>query len=234
MSLVGLSTFWEGLGVTISAFVLFGGSVWLLLAAVFGVRMGYLVTATSIFGFMIILSAIWTFGAPGTPAYLGPKGELPHWVAIGAGVELRSEDFPAIERYPEGPWRGPGDDPALSGEVEGVTGSFQEFLAEEAAAELEGREVEFDPATFEVSDIRFATADDGTQIAAARAFATTGGPEVLVLGFKDRGNEPLPSWLFLGGSILGFVAHLPFLDRAERRRKELLTGGEQTPWRGPA
>jgi hypothetical protein len=57
---------------------------------------------------------------------------------------------------------------------------------------------------------------------------------VLIVAYKNQGNEPLPSFLFLGGSLLGFIAHLPFLDRAERRRKEILTGGEQQPWRGPA
>lgn len=234
MPLVAQSDLWVGLGVTISAFVLFGGSLWLLLAAIFGVRMGYLVTATSLFGFMIILSALWTFGAPGTPAYLGPKGQLPHWVAIAEGAELRSPDFPEIQQYPGGPWQSPGDDPELSAEVEGVTGAFQEFLAEEATAALQDPAVEIDPAIFEIRDIRFARVEDDTPIAAGRGFATTGGPEVLVLGFKDQGNEPLPSWIFLGGSVLGFVAHLPFLDRAERRRKELLTGGDQAPWRGPA
>jgi hypothetical protein len=57
---------------------------------------------------------------------------------------------------------------------------------------------------------------------------------VVVFGYKDTGDLALPSWLFLAGSIIGFAAHLPFLDRAERRRKDILTGGDQAPWRGPA
>ena len=233
MEHLALSTLWEGLGVVLSGLVLFAGSMWLLLSAIFGVRMGYLVTATGIFAFMILLSAIWTFGAPGTLAHLGPKGQLPHWVGIAEGADLRSADFPVIEQYPGGPWQSAGDNEALAQEVEEVTTSFQGFLAEEATAEIDDPGVEIDPTVFEVRDVRFTTAND-TQIAAARAFATTGGPDVLVLGFKDLGNEPLPSWLFLGGSILGFALHLPFLDRAERRRKAVLTGGDQTPWRGPA
>jgi hypothetical protein len=119
--------------------------------------------------------------------------------------------------------------------VEPVTLAFQEFLAEEADAELRraGVEGEITPETFEITDLRF-TEVDGTLLSAARAFASTGGPEVEVVGYKDPGDLALPSWLFLGASVIGFAAHVPFLDRAERRRKEILTGGEQAPWRGPA
>lgn len=225
----------EGALAVIASFVLFAGAVWLLLAAIFGVRMGYLMMATGMFGFMIVLSALWVFGAPGTPRFLGPKGELPSWVAVGEGVDLSSSTYPVIEEYPGGPWRGAQDEPELSAEVEAASLAFQELLAERANEELEaaGIEGEVSPETFTVTDIRF-TESDGTDIAAARAFATTGGPEVTVLAFKDRGDEPLPSWLFFAASIIGFVAHLPFLDRAERRRKEVLTGGAQSPWRGPA
>jgi hypothetical protein len=225
----------EGTLVVVSSFVIFGGAVWLLLSAVFGVRMGYLVSATGFFAFMIILSALWAFGAPGTPPNLGPRGDLPTWFGLGAGVELSSPTYPVIERYPAEPWRSPQDQRTFRSEVEPVTLAFQEFLAEEAAEELRraGIEGEVAPETFEIADLRFTTAD-GTLLAAARAFATTGGPEVVVFGYKDPGDLALPSWLFLAGSIIGFVAHLPFLDRAERRRKDILTGGDQAPWRGPA
>ena len=39
---------------------------------------------------------------------------------------------------------------------------------------------------------------------------------------------------FLGASIVLFLVHVPFLDRAERKRKAVLTGGKQPEWRGPA
>jgi hypothetical protein len=223
----------EGLLVIVSAMVLFPGSVWLLLSAVFGVRMGYLVAATGFFGFMVILSALWAFGAPGTPPFLGPKGELPTWKPLAAGTTLTS-NVEAVEEYPGGPWKSPEDDPGLSAEVEPASLAFQEFLAEEAAAELRraGIQGELTAETFEIADLRFANLDD-TRLAAATAFAETGGPEVLVVGWKDPGNESMPSYLFLVGSVIGFAAHLPFLDRAERRRKEILTGGDQAPWRGP-
>ncbi|MGH2673931.1 MAG: hypothetical protein ACRDKA_01580 [Actinomycetota bacterium] len=224
----------EGTLVVVSAFVIFGGSVWLLLSAVFGVRMGYLIAATGLFAFMVILSALWAFGAPGTPPNLGPRGDLPTWFGLAAGRDLSSPTHPIIEEYPEGPWRDPAEEGGLNAEVEPATLAFQEFLAEEAAGELRaaGLEGEIPPDAFEITDLRFTTLDE-TRLAAARAFASAGGPEVLVFGYKDPGDLALPSWLFLAGSIIGFVAHLPFLDRAERRRKEILTGGEQAPWRGP-
>jgi hypothetical protein len=40
--------------------------------------------------------------------------------------------------------------------------------------------------------------------------------------------------MFLIASVVGLGIHLPFLDRAERKRKEILTGGTAPPWYGPA
>jgi hypothetical protein len=220
--------------VIISAMVIFPGTVWMLTSAVFGNRMGYLISATSFFAFMLILSALWVFGAPGTPKYLGPKGDLPAWVGLAAGQDLSSAAFPVVEEYPGGPWK-PAEEAGFKTELEPATLAFQEFLAEEATAELAGENIdaEVEPAEFTIEGVRFTEVDE-RPVAMASGFAADGGPEVLVFGYKDPGNEPLPSYLFLVGSIIGFVAHLPFLDRAEKKRKELLTGGDQPPFRGPA
>jgi hypothetical protein len=225
----------EGTLVVVSAFVIFGGSTYLLASAVLGRQLGYLLTATSFFAFMLILSALWVFGAPGTPKYLGPKGDLAAWVALAEGPSVRSSSYPVFERYPSGPWSSAEEDKSLAGEVEAATLAFQEFLAEEATAELkaQGLEGELVAEDFAIENLRFAEVD-GTNLAAAEAFATGGGPRVVVVGYKDQGDEPLPSYIFLIGSIIGFAAHLPFLDRAERKRKDILTGGEQAAWRGPA
>jgi hypothetical protein len=229
----------EGVLVVVSAFVIFGGSVLLLLGAVFGLRMAYLVVATGFFAFMIILSALWSFGAElfgvGTPPFLGPKGEIPTWIALGAGRDLTSPTFPVLDRYPDDPWKSAEEDPSRTAEVESVSLAVQEFLAEEAQAALVRARIEGEvaPEDFQVTDLEFTTVD-GTPLATARAFASGGGPEVEVFAYKDPGNEALPSYLFLAASVIGFVAHLPLLDRAERKRKDILTGGQQSPWRGPA
>ena len=73
----------------IMAFIIFIGSVYLLLSAVFGIRMGYLVLAVAFFGWMILFSAIWVFGT-GAPnsKNLGPRGLDPYWHAIAVGQNM--------------------------------------------------------------------------------------------------------------------------------------------------
>jgi hypothetical protein len=223
----------EGALTVVAAFVLFVGTVVVLLGAIFGPRMGYLVTATALFGFMVILSLIWVFGVPGsTPAFRGPRGEAPTWIVVAQGPALSSEQVP-VQEYPRGPWKSPGT--AETSEVEPATLAFQEFLAAQANRQLEqgGIQGRVEPESFVVEDLRFTSVDD-TQYAVGRAFAESGGPQVLVVGYKDPGFIALPSYLFLAASVIGLAVHLPFLDRAERRRKEILTGGEQKPWLGPA
>ncbi|HWC32121.1 MAG TPA: hypothetical protein VG709_03245, partial [Actinomycetota bacterium] len=229
----------EGFLVVVAAIVLFVGSVFLLLAAVFGIRMGYLMTATGFFGFWVLLAVLWTFGswafgAPGTLPNLGPRGELPSWIPVAQGTDLRSETLPVVDQYPRGDWRSP-EDAAATAEVDPATLAFQEFLAEQANEELEreGIEGEVSPESFQVTNVRFADADD-TRLAAATAFSATGGREVEVVGYLDEWNLEFPSWLALGSGLVGFAVHVPFLDRAERKRKDVRTGGEQSPWRGPA
>ena len=78
---IGCETLLKG-GLAVGmAFVLFVGSVLIVLAAVFGRRMGYLVLAVSFFGWMILLSSLWTFGfysqGLDTPVNLGPRGRSP-------------------------------------------------------------------------------------------------------------------------------------------------------------
>src|SRR5439155_19664079 len=72
MRLIALSqNFGKGLAVTIAGVIIFVGSVYVIMAALMGRVMAYLVLAVSLFGWMIILAIIWTFGASlfgvGTP-----------------------------------------------------------------------------------------------------------------------------------------------------------------------
>ena len=55
-----------------------------------------------------------------------------------------------------------------------------------------------------------------------------------VFTYHDSGNIPIYSYIFLGASIILFLVHIPFLDRAERKRKAVLTGGKAPEFRGPA
>ena len=108
--------------------VIFLGSVYLLVRANLGTRRGYLVMATSLFGFMVIYGAFWAFGAPGTPPATGPQN-LPGqdldayedtWRAF-AGDSLVADDanYDVVKSYPE----------QFSGNPEGA-GLDAEFEAE--------------------------------------------------------------------------------------------------------
>lgn len=229
-------SFTKGVLVTVCAIVLFVGSPYLLVGAVFGLRLGYLVMATAFFAWMIILSALWSFGAPGTPRNLGPRGTEGHWQVIAATTQTTTTRFAETASFPERPWHAAPPGSSASSAVPTVTTAFQNYLAVQADHELArgGKEEKLDPTTFVIQNVRFATAKDGTFLAAGQAFFTSGGPEVTIFAYHDSGNVQIWSFAFLIVSILGFAAHVPFLDRAEKSRKEILTGGTAPAWYGPA
>jgi hypothetical protein len=225
----------------VMGFVLFLGSVLLVLSAVFGRRMGYLVLAVSFFSWTIILSTIWLTGlfisqGPTTVKNLGPRGTEPGWVVESAGTSPQPV-YPEYTAYPgAGPWRVPGKNDTEQASMQAVQTAVQSFLAD--TANERAHKDPFAPGAyvttdFTVNDVQFAAAGD-VSLAAARAFYNGGGPVITVFLRHDSGSVPRYSIMFLAGSILGLAVHLPFLDRAERKRKDILTGGTAPPWYGPA
>ncbi len=101
---------WAKLAVPIGL-VLFIGSVYMLVRANLGTKRGYLVTASSLFGFMIIYVLFWTFGAPGTPPATGPQN-LPGqeldayedtWRPFAADSNLANDpNYDVVKTHPEG------------------------------------------------------------------------------------------------------------------------------------
>jgi hypothetical protein len=221
-------------------FVLFVGSILLLVSAIFGRRMGYLVLAVSFFGWMLMLSSLWAFGfwsqGPSTPTNLGPRGVEPAWVVESAGTQPEAT-YEVFSSYPNGNgWRVPGTNEADTSSVQSVQGAVQSYMASQANEDL-GVEP-FDPGAVQTSDftvqsIRFAT-DGDVSLAAAEAFYNDGGPVVTVYLRHDSGSVPVYSYLFLAASAIGLAIHIPWLDRAEKKRKQILTGGTAPPWYGPA
>lgn len=232
----------KGAGVVVMAVILFIGSVYLLLAAVFGRWMGYLVLMVSFSAWMMMLSALWAFGlysqGPDTQNNLGPRGRGAEWVVLRASGDAGSDRFDTFQAYPSRPWYEPGpDNENLTASVQTASAAAQSFLAEQANEELERAETDLDaitPTDFTVDEIRFATAPDQTPLSVVEAHYTAGGPQVVLSMYHDRGDVARYSYMFLAGSILLFGAHLPLLDRAERKRKEFLTGGTAPAWYGPA
>jgi hypothetical protein len=235
---VSCGTLFKGAGVVLAGFVLFIGSVYVLLAAVYGRWMGYLVLMIAFSGWMILLSSLWLFGfwagGPDTKTNLGPRGSEPAWQVLSAGSSAGNTRYAEFESYPGQPWVA--GDPA-SADFQAAQGAATTFLAQQANADL-GRDPlgvdALQSTNFTVDSTKFASAPDGTPIAVVEAHFTAGGPETVLSMYHNSGSVPRYSALFLAGSILLFVIHLPLLDRAERSRKAFLTGGSAPPWYGPA
>ena len=244
-SCIGLAldcgTLLKGAGVTIMAFVLFVGSIYLLLTAIFGRWMAFTVLMVCFSGWMIIQSSLWLFGfwsqGPVTPTNLGPKGSEPSWVVLEASPGTTSDAYPAFAAYPSEPWAPPDEsNKEQAADIQTVGGAVTTFLTDQLNEEL-GKATDdptaIQPTAFTVDNLQFTT-DDGTPLAVAQSHYNGGGPLWTVSLYKNSGSVPRYSYMFLGGSILLFVIFLPMLDRAEKKRKAFLTGGSAPAWYGPA
>jgi hypothetical protein len=228
----------KGAGVTVMGFILFVGSVYVLLSAIFGRWMGYLVMMVAFSGWMILLSSMWYFGfyaqGPTTKTNLGPRGLEPAWVPLDGGLSAAEQRYQAFATYPEAPWQTPSESQEPS--VLSVSSVVTTFLADQANEDLGKDELAPDAilnTQFTVDNIRFAP-QGNVSLAVVQAYYNGGGPLITVTLYHNSGSVPRYSLMFLGGSILLFALHLPLLDRAEKKRKQFLTGGNAPPWYGPA
>lgn len=121
----------EGLAATISAIIVFCGSVWLLLALVLGPRLAYFVTASITLGFLLMMGVVWSIG----DVALGPVGELPSYATRGVGDSPAEAGFGPAADYPDGGgWFTPNPDEPDQAEVKtGAEGAAPKAL--EAAIE---------------------------------------------------------------------------------------------------
>jgi hypothetical protein len=226
----------KGLLVVLTAFVFLPGSVFMLLASNFGALKGYLIAAVGFFGFMVMLSAVWLFGIPGTTPLTGPKGAQPTFnfftVDDPAAATYDSvRDFQGgagngWEPAPEGEFEEGSAEAALQAELETARQTAVQDLIEETNADIEDSSEELDATN--LSAEVFYTIQDGTEVAAVVISPAT-PPEGSGLqrpdfapktefAYRDPGSPYLPSILFLIGSVVLFVVHLFLLGLAERRR----------------
>lgn len=232
----------KGAGVAIAGFILFIGSIYVLLSAIFGRWMGYLVLMVCFSGWIIIQSGLWAWGfwsqGIDTNVNLGPRGNEAAWQVANAGFEVASDRYPEYAAYPAAPWEIPDTtDDETSAELTAAHGAAVAYLAKQANEQLDRDPFAVEgisAAQFTVDGTRFAAAEDGTQLAVIEAHFTAGGPATTLSMYFDTGSVWSYSYLFLGVALLSFAIHLPLLDRAEKRRKVFLTGGAQPAWYGPA
>ena len=227
---VDCGTMVKGIGVVVTAVILFIGSVYLLLTAIFGRWMGYLVLMVALTGWLMILSSLWFFGywsqGPTTPTNQGPRGAQPAWIVLQASPGTTSTKYATFSTYPSATWKlADQTDKVQAANFQQATSAVQTFLATDPAA--------FQPTQFAVDDLRFAN-DGKTQLAVAQAHFNGGGPLWTVSMYYNSGSIPRYSIMFFAGSFILFLLHLPLLDRAEKKRKEFLTGGMAPAWYGPA
>lgn len=155
--------------------LIFVGATYMLVRSNLGTKRGYLVTATCLWGFMVIYALFWAFGAPGTPRTTGPQNlpgqpadaYLPVWTAF-APDSLVAEDplyAPLVSGYPGSFGEVPEDSQALAQEGADEIKSF--FTGEEF--ETIGRPIGL---TDVAATTRWAVAENGYPVIAVEFMPT--------------------------------------------------------------
>ena len=230
----------------------FLGSTYLLLRSNLGTKRAYLVLATSTFGFLMLFSLFWAYGAPGTPQATGPtnlpgqvSNELqPKWVPFAADSLLAErEDLSVVRQYPEGftigqvdeegevSFEGVGDE--LTSQLETGVDETQNFFSDEEAGAVVDQadvatevgyvqSVEGDP----VIGVVFEAVDEETLEPIPEG--ESGSASYTAFAFFDEGAPLMPAQLLAGVSLLLFILHAVLLDRDEQREKRELVSADET------
>jgi hypothetical protein len=226
----------KGLLVVLAGFVFLPGSVYMLLAANFGALKGYLIAATAFFGFLMMLSAVWLFGIPGTTPLTGPKGTQPTFKFFTlddpqAGTYDSVRDFQGgagngWQPAPEGQPEEGSAEATLKADLDTARQTAVSDLIEETNKGIKDSSKELDVINLDAKT--FYTIQDGTEVAAIVVSPKTPpagsglerpdfAPRTF-FAYRDPGSPYLPSILFLAGSTVLFLAHMLLLGVAERRR----------------
>lgn len=227
------------------------GSIYMLLWSNFGARLGYLVLMVSLFGFMILMSALWLFGAPGTTTSTGPRGPEPAWVPFTPDSAAAGDYTTQVSSFPKG-WdivtpAGKIYDGKIDakGEIETVRTAIREAEARLAAVQKTDA-VKAADWNFRPSELPAVTPDEKdpklyppstvayqqvgkTLLFGVRIPATAKHPETLVFAYRDKGRVYLHGLISLIASLLGFASHLWLLarfERAQRAREAALSSQE--------
>jgi hypothetical protein len=226
----------KGLLVVLTAFVFLPGSVYMLLASNFGALKGYLIAGTAFFGFLVMLSTIWTFGLPGTPALTGPKGVEPTFKFFTID-DPQASTYDSVRNFQGGAgngWQAAPEGEVAAGSAEETLKADLETARQRAVADLieeTNKEVEDSSEELDVTNLDpkvFYTIQDGIEVAAVvispkdpPAGSGLKRPDFspkTTFAYRDPGAPSTPSMLFLAGSLVLFVVHMLLLGQVERRR----------------
>ena len=218
----------KGIAVVVTAFVLLPGSVYMLLASNFGALKGYLIAGTAFFGFLMMLSAVWLFGIPGTTPLTGPKGTQPSFKFFTLNDQAAAtydsvRDFQGgagggWQPEPTGDFAEGSREATLKADLDTARQTAVGDLIEKTNANVKDSSEELDVTNLE--DKTYYTIQNGTEVAAIVISPKT-PPEGSGLkrpdfepktffAYRDPGSPYLPSILFL--------VHMVLLGLAERRR----------------
>jgi hypothetical protein len=224
-----------GLGIAVIVLI---GSLYMLLASNLGARLGYLVLMVSLMAWIILLSAMWLFGLPGTTPGTGPRGPEAQWVPFLPTSEQGKVFADTLSQFPDGAtWKPIGT--LFSGNVDskGEFSTVRSTIESSLAALYAKQHLQATNPTdwsFRAAGIPPATPDEQTLPQAKVAFSKTGTPllfgvdipatskhpEVVVFAYKNKGKVYLYALYFLIVGLLAFGIHLWLLARYERHQKE--------------
>lgn len=230
---------WIGLFILVVCLI---GSIWMLLWSNLGARVAYLVTAISLAAFMMILSALWVLGAPGTTTATGPRGREVQWIPFLPDSEFGDSFTEAINGFPDGEgWEPTGTifpgNVDSAGEFETVRTVVAQALADRAKVQETGatdiadwrfRDKTRDPITPDEADpdkytpatVAYNQAASTKLIFGVRIPATDEHPAVTVFAYRDKGLVFLPALTFFIVSLLAFLLHLWLIAKHEREQEE--------------
>jgi hypothetical protein len=219
--------------------LLLPGSVIMLLSANFGALKGYLIGSAAFWGFVFVLSLIWIFGLPGTPALTGPKGTDPSFKQFELNSPVAAR-YDAVRQFQGGAGSGwkeeppepvggaklPADQEALRADLETAKQAVQQQLITDFNKNVKQSSKELDVTNIDTKV--FYTNQKGTEVAAV---VITGKEPPQGSGlekpdfapktsfaFRDPGAPYVPSIIVLVVALVLFVVHVLGLAAVERRR----------------
>lgn len=191
--------------VVLTGVVILLGSVWLILGTNVGTRLGFLLSAGGLFGWMTIIGITWWL----TPPAIGPRGETPSWEVVDI---IRGDpaggDADVAQDLPHVCWTAttagciaPDGGDTVAGTIIAGNEELEAEFGDEAAPSL-SEFLTIDPAIADDFDFGawtlVSTADSGEALAAAdeelRAVGVfeSSAAYIVLDGFEQGGKEPLP------------------------------------------